>query len=173
MSTTSTQPADDVLTDFVALSAALTGIAASQLNPGFVDERAVEYCELAQAKGGATFAAMLDRYRANKTLPPDDIVQKLLADTTTPPDPPVKFLAQSVMLLWLLAAWFDPKTLADPSSITADFAPAHVIVSADAYVQGFVWNIAQTKPMGYSEWTFGYWAQDPPPLSEFIGGPSQ
>jgi len=28
---------------------------------------------------------------------------------------------------------------------------------------------AQTHPMGYSEWLFGYWHTNPPPLNQFTG----
>jgi hypothetical protein len=47
--------------------------------------------------------------------------------------------------------------------------PPFVTVSMDAYTQSWVWRIAQTHPMGYSEWQFGYWTKDPRPLTDFIG----
>ena len=34
-------------------------------------------------------------------------------------------------------------------------------VSAKAYTQGRVWQIAQAHPMGYSNMQFGYWSRDP------------
>ena len=165
---TPTPPPESDLDVFVKLSAALTGIDAAKLNPRFDPyDLATTYSNLARTqdgKNGETYAQLLALYRANESKPPDDIAKIVLSHA------PVKFLAQSVMLLWLLAAWFDPLVLADPSTKTAPFGPPNVVVSADAYTQSFVWKVAQTHPMGYSEWSFGYWTQNPPPLSAFIGG---
>jgi hypothetical protein len=35
-----------------------------------------------------------------------------------------------------------------------------------------MWRVGQAHPMGYSEWRFGYWAANPPPLDAFIGNQS-
>ena len=35
------------------------------------------------------------------------------------------------------------------------------MVSAKAYTQGRVWQIAQAHPMGYSNLQFGYWTREP------------
>ena len=35
------------------------------------------------------------------------------------------------------------------------------VVSAKAYTQGLVWQIAGAHPMGYSNLQFGYWSRDP------------
>ena len=35
------------------------------------------------------------------------------------------------------------------------------VVSAKAYTQGLVWQIAQAHPMGYSNLQFGYWSREP------------
>ena len=43
------------------------------------------------------------------------------------------------------------------------------VISSAAYTQGWMWRVGQAHPMGYSEWRFGYWAADPPPLDTFIG----
>jgi hypothetical protein len=162
MSTTPPARPQADLDDFVKLSAALTGIQANTLSPLFdPHDLATNYAKFVTAD--AAWANLLAAYRANATKPPDDIAKALIQNA----DQNVSLLAQSVMLLWLLAAWFDPKDLKGSTGL--DFTPAHIVVSADAYTQGFVWSIAQTKPMGYSEWEFGYWAKPPLPLSDFVG----
>jgi hypothetical protein len=66
----------------------------------------------------------------------------------------VKFLARSIVLLWYLGAWYKPDDLKN------NISSPHVI-SANAYTQGLVWQIAGAHPMGYSNLQFGYWSRDP------------
>jgi hypothetical protein len=154
------------LADFVALSAALTGIDAAKLRPALdTHETAQTYLDLASDKGGATFVAMMAAYSANRTKSPPQIATAVLEQSGAA----VAYLARSVMLLWYLASWYDPAEL--PPLRTAPpgtFVP-FTIVSSDAYTQGWVWRVGQTHPMGYSEWAFGYWHDAPQPLTEFIG----
>ena len=42
-------------------------------------------------------------------------------------------------------------------------------VSDQAYKESWAWKIAQSHPMGYSEYHFGYWAEQPPTLKQFTG----
>lgn len=67
-------------------------------------------------------------------------------------------VARSIIKLWLLSTWYDPQ---DPSV-------AVKIISSQAYKEGLVWKIMQSHPIGFSMWTFGYWAEDPPPLPAFL-----
>ena len=157
--------APPTLDDFVALSAILTGIDAGQLHPTLdTHGTAQTYFDQFTTRAGPTFAALIDVYVANKGKPPDQIAQAVFAD----PAGAVALLAQSVMLMWYLASWFDPTNPAFRNP--PPFGLPSTVVSADAYTQGWVWPVAQTHPMGYSEWNFGYWKQDPPPLEAFIGG---
>ena len=48
-----------------------------------------------------------------------------------------------------------------------------VVVSSNSYVEGWIWRILQAHPMGYSMMRFGYWANQPPPLSAYLKPPSQ
>jgi len=47
------------------------------------------------------------------------------------------------------------------------------VVSSNSYVEGWIWRILQAHPMGYSMMRFGYWANQPPPLSAYLKPPSQ
>ena len=72
----------------------------------------------------------------------------------------IKFLARSIVLLWYLGSWYDPKDLqskprGQPARISSE------VVSAKAYTQGLVWQIAGAHPMGYSNLQFGYWSRNP------------
>jgi len=80
------------------------------------------------------------------------VVAAMLDDATDGP------ICRSIMKMWFLGAWYPSE---DP--LKAD----HVI-STQAYKEALVWKVAQAHPMGYSVWTFGYWASDPPPLAEFV-----
>ena len=42
------------------------------------------------------------------------------------------------------------------------------VVSSQAYKESLVWKAMQAHPMGYSMFSFGYWAEEPPPLDQFI-----
>lgn len=161
----STAPTSTVptLDDFVALSAILTGIAAGKLQPAIdTHDTAQAYFDQFTTRSGPTFAGLVAAYVANKDKTPQQIADVIFNQSGSA----IAFLARSVMLMWYLASWYDPAQLQNPPPTGLQ----STIVSADAYTQGWVWPVAQTHPMGYSEWTFGYWKQDPPPLSAFIGG---
>ena len=67
------------------------------------------------------------------------------------------------MKLWLLGSWYQP--------YDQGTAKEHDIrvVSDQAYKESWAWKIAQSHPMGYSEYHFGYWAEQPPTLKQFTG----
>ena len=164
MNDTSTPAGAHDLDDFVVLSAALTGIAASKLRPVLdTHGTAQTYLDLATAKDGATFAALMSIYRAHESQPAAEVAKVILEGSGTA----VAYLARSIMLLWYLASWYDPDQLPVLSQGPPAFVPS-TVVSADAYTQGWVWRVGQTHPMGYSEWKFGYWHSEPPPLAAFI-----
>lgn len=137
---------------FVSLSSALTGVAASQLKPQ-IDPIGIaeQYLAILTAK---VDAALLTKLAAafNNPADPKAAAAAILA---TPDLGPV---ARSIIKLWLLGSWYAP---ANPTS-------AVQVVSAQAYKESLVWRIMQSHPMGYSMFTFGYWAEQPPALSQFI-----
>ena len=159
MTTPATQ-VDDDLTVFVDASAALTGIDAKLLRPQPVDAHgtAQTYLDTVRANDPAGLDELLRLYRDNSaTLKRNEIAKLIMASD-------VKLLGRSIIALWYLASWYQPAALVEPPMF-AKF----VTISADAYTQSWIWRIAQSHPMGYSEWDFGYWTKDPRPLTDFIG----
>jgi D-sorbitol dehydrogenase-like protein len=156
---------DDVadLKLFVTLSAALTGIAEAKLAP-VVDPIQIRNEYFKQAKTDPAFPALLGIIRAAPT--PHAAAEKVMNNT----DPAIKYLGRSIILAWYLGAWYVPKVLEaydSPKSGTFPVTPK-MIISGAAYTQGWTWRVAQAHPMGYSELRFGYWAQDPLPLNDYV-----
>ncbi len=150
---------------FVAVSAVLTGISASKLAP-LLDPTDVktQYYNYAKQQDPVSLQQLLDLFTANKGQPPDVIAKAIFSSG-------VAWFARSVMLEWYLSAWYDPgdlqKYAANPGPATA---PNSTVISAVAYTQGWAWNVAQAHPMGYSNFRFGYWSDNPPSLTDFVGG---
>jgi hypothetical protein len=155
------------MTDFVTLSAALTGIMAGKLAPAAdpIDIKR-EYFKWLSEKRPAPFEKLLNIIRDNRSAPAQAIIDKVQSDAES------KFLARSIVLMWYLGAWYDPdelKMLAEPPSSPPEVS--HKVISAKAYTQGWVWRVAQTHPMGSSDMQFGYWQRKPnPERPDFIGG---
>lgn len=152
---------------FVNLSALLTGIAATSLAPA-IDPKNIKqvYFDYAKQQGGATFDQLLAIYNANASLPPASIANIIFNQSGDA----ICYLARSVMLMWYLGSWYAPAALQAAGTNTPP--PDSVVISAAAYTQGWAWNVAQAHPMGYSNFQFGYWANNPPTLSDFVGGNS-
>jgi hypothetical protein len=142
--------------DFVKLSAAITGIDATRIAPS-VDPVDVKSEYFVVASRDPAFGALLQIVHNNA-----DFADKVMNN----PDPAIKFLGRAIILAWYTGCWYPPKTL-QAASGNSPVDPQGVI-SAAAYTQGWNWRVGQTHPMGYSEWRFGYWHEDPPPLSAFI-----
>lgn len=155
------------LDDFVALSAILTGIAPSQLHPKLdTFGTAQEYLSYATTHGGAPFSSLMALFAANRTKPPAEIAQLVLVQSGDD----IAYTARAVMLMWYLGAWYAPAALRAYHD-NPKVSPPFVVISSNAYTQSWVWRVAQTHPMGYSEWRFGYWHTQPAAsLADFIGG---
>lgn len=154
---------------FLLLSAALTGIHVANLAPEFapakgdvldsdpgVDPINVknDYFKWINASDSATFGKLLQIAKDHRQSAPDIVTGVNAGDDT-------RFLARSIVLLWYLGSWYRPEDLKNNSAPgAAAFIPSQV-VSAKAYTQGLVWQIAQTHPMGYSNLQFGYWSREP------------
>lgn len=154
---------------FVGMSAVLTGIDADKLAPPLdpIDIKQT-YFQFVQKQAGATFTQMLDIFSKNQGQPPQTVGDILLNKSGDA----VRYLGRSIILMWYLGSWYDPATLQKynaPNPPTG-MVPAVTVISADAYTQGWVWSVAQSHPMGFSNFTFGYWSADPPALTDFIGG---
>jgi hypothetical protein len=152
------------LDDFIKMSAVLIGISADKLSP-FVDPINVKqaYFDKAHEEQPA-FDRLLEIFRASP--PPADAAEIILNHSGSD----IRYLARSIMLAWYLGAWYDPDTLQryDSRGRPKEQIPFKVISPA-AYTQGWAWRVAQAHPMGYSDLTFGYWKDPPPPLTNFTG----
>ena len=84
-----------------------------------------------------------------------------IVDAVNKGDDDIKFLARSIVLLWYLGSWYKPDDLKDAAAHGITGPIPSEVVSAKAYTQGLVWQIAQAHPMGYSNLQFGYWSRDP------------
>jgi hypothetical protein len=151
---------------FLVLSTALTGIQVINLAPEFSQTSPVldadpgtdpinvknDYFKWINASDPATFGNLLQIAKEHSTSA-DDIINGVNASDDT------KFLARSIALLWYLGSWYKPADLksAPPAGKFLDSQ----VVSAKAYTQGRVWQIAQAHPMGYSNMQFGYWSREP------------
>jgi hypothetical protein len=115
-----------------------------------------DYFRWINAKGTTSFATLLQFVKDNPKSQPSDIIAFVNAGNDD-----IKFLARSIVLLWYLGSWyeFDPNqqaTAANPGRIKSS-----EVLSAKAYTQGLVWQIAGAHPMGYSNLQFGYWSRKP------------
>jgi hypothetical protein len=161
---TPTAPATP-MQNFVNLSALLTGIAASKLAPG-VDPKNIKqtYFDYARGQDPATFDKLLEIFASNASQPPATIANIIFNQSGSG----ICLFARSVMLMWYLGSWYPPSELA--KSGTGKPPPDSTVISSEAYTQGWAWNVAQAHPMGYSNFNFGYWANNPPSLTDFVGG---
>jgi hypothetical protein len=161
---------------FLALSSALTGVRLAVLAPEFqsdpknpgvlnadpgVDPINVknDYFKWINASDGATFGKLLEIAKEHSTSPPDIINDVNASDDT-------RFLARSIVLLWYLGSWYEPKNLQKNASPGTRASTDSQVLSSKAYTQGLVWQIAQAHPMGYSNLQFGYWSREPDDLSD-------
>jgi hypothetical protein len=158
---------DQDMMAFLVLSQALTGIKVAVLAPEFAQPKDTDildadpgtdpfnvkndYFRWINASDAPTFEKLLQIARDHRQSALDIISQVKAHDDT-------KFLARSIVLLWYLGSWYKPADLANPP---ADGPILSQVVSAKAYTLGFVWQIAQAHPMGYSNLQFGYWSREP------------
>ena len=157
---------DTSLSQFVQLSAILTGIDQQMLAPK-IDPLNIkqDYFSWLQSHAADVFTLLLARYAAlqAENTPPDKIATAILTQSGAP----IGNLARSVMLMWYIGSWYPPS---DPANYaTPGSQPSPSVISANAYTQGKVWSVAQAHPMGYSQLRFGYWAENPAPLADFVG----
>jgi hypothetical protein len=160
---------------FLLLSAALTGLHVASLAPEFTVRNGVDLLD--QAPSIDPFNVKNDYFKfinaADKTSSFGKLLQvardhrQSAADiiaTVNRSDDDSKFLARSIVLLWYLGSWYEPGDLKGSVGKRA-FVDSQV-VSAKAYTQGLVWQIAQAHPMGYSNLQFGYWSRDPNDMND-------
>ncbi len=147
---------DPNLQNFIDLSAVLIGIAAKRLAPAIdpINLPPLFFDTARKGMGTVAFSNLLELYASIKNQSPEQIASAVLGS----PDPKIAQGARSIMKLWLLGSWYQP-----------DNKDNVQVVSDQAYKESWVWKIAQSHPMGYSQYHFGYWAEQPPTLEQFTG----
>ena len=113
-----------------------------------------DYFKWVNAHDAATFGKLLQIAKDHRQSATEIIAAVNAGDDT-------KFLARSIALLWYLGSWYKPEDLKANSVPGARAFISSQVVSAKAYTQGLVWQIAQAHPMGYSNLQFGYWSREP------------
>ena len=161
-------PSESVVQDFANMSAALTGFQPGFIRP-FLDPVNLSgtfYQFAVSQVGQPRMDALLSAFDAlSKQTPP--LTPQQIADTlleTALPAPSLQAqLCQSIVAMWYLGSWYVPGVLGG-----GGFAPpALQVISSQAYTKSLVWNLAQSHPMGFSAFTFGYWSQQPASLETF------
>jgi hypothetical protein len=162
MTATPTPAPEADVQDFADMSAALTGFLSSVLKPKLDPVGlARRYYEFALAQKPQDMSALLAAFRAIRTQPPQTIADTLLETKTTSELSCTALIAQSVIAMWYLGAWYRPGVKGG-----GGFPPTPLqIISSEAYTHGLVWTVMQSHPMGFSPFTFGYWSKPPEPLS--------
>ena len=104
-----------------------------------------------------SFATLLKFVKDNSKSSQSDIIAFVNAGNDD-----IKFLARSIVLLWYLGSWYEPKDLQKQATAAKpDRINSSEVLSPKAYTQGLVWQIAGAHPMGYSNLQFGYWSRHP------------
>lgn len=165
MTATPNKPPTDNVQAFADMSAALTGFLSSVLKPPLDSTGLAKmYYQFALAQVGASaMMALLDAFQAIRTQPPQTIADTLLETKSTAAPSQQALIAQSIVAMWYLGAWYIPGVKGGNG-----FPPTPLqVVSSEAYTNGLVWKVMQSHPMGFSPFTFGYWSQQPGSLSTF------
>jgi len=154
-------PTPDPMDIFVQMSVLLTGFADTVIAPSLDPvELKTTYFDTAKAQLGDTFDSLLATYCALVAEFGDDtqaIADRLLGLDGHSQDPQIVAAAQAINSQWYLGSWYPPG------------GGNSFVVSDQAYIGGLAWKAMQSHAMGYSTFTFGYWADDPPPLADFTG----
>ena len=176
---------DDNLTNFVGLSAILTGYDANELAPVVdpLEDNSIarQYLRLMLARAdNEVFMQCMALLGSIITAMPDpagdpwswtaDIKQQVTAqvESLILSDADMAAMARRLTRLWYLATWYTD----EPPGMDG------LVVSMDAYTRGLAWPTFQAHPMGHSELDFGYWKDAPataaatPPAPPVLGAPS-
>jgi hypothetical protein len=184
---------DEYLTNFVGLSAILTGYDANVIAPTVdpLEDNSIarQYLRLMLARADnevffqtlALFGTILSNMPASTVAGADptnpwtwnkdpSIVPQVTAqvEALILVDDDMAAMTRRMTRLWYLATWYTN----EPPDADG------MVVSMDAYQQGLAWPTFQAHPMGYSELDFGYWKDAPaaaaqtPPAPPVLSAPS-
>ena len=176
---------EDFLTNFVGLSAILTGydanVIAPKVDPLEDNSIAQQYLRLMLARAdNEIFLQVLALTGSIMSSMPDpagdpwswtDAIKQQVTEQVKSlilVDDDMASMTRRMTRLWYLATWY---TNEPPDG-------EGLVVSMEAYQQGLAWPTFQAHPMGYSELDFGYWAAAPatagttPPAPPVLNAPS-
>ena len=185
------QPDEPAPTDYLRLSAALVGADPARLEPETRDGEialADTFHALSVEAAPDATAAMLAAWReaaprgdeagGDQTAPRgdeaagDEAAGRLLAGGGRARADGVGALARLTMLMWLYGVWYGATETARMPDSAAVIGPDHrtdLVVSVRAYRNGWIWRLAQARPMGVAGEP-GSWAEAPPGLDDFLDG---
>lgn len=167
---------DPRMDDFVQMSALLTGFAAGVLAPQLdpLDLKTVLF-DFAQERSGKAFDELLAQYAklsggkpvsAMSAAERQSIGDSLLGlSNGRSSGSDTALTAQAVMKAWYLGYWYQPFDLGTFET------GEQTVISDQAYIHGLAWQSMQSKAMGFSTLTFGYWDSPPAALDDFTGQP--
>ena len=156
---------------FTGLSAILTGFSESIIAPSLdpVDIKTTYLETWVNKVGGELTDQILHQFANLKTQTPSlsdqEIGEQMLDD-----DRGEAFVmaCRQLIFLWYMGAWPDVIEDDNPASTTRGSTPYDTISSA-SYTSGLVWQVMQSHAMGDSKSRYGYWAEQPAPLSAYTG----
>lgn len=162
--------------NFLGASSALSGIDPDDLKPAVPQDGvqlADAYVSLLKQAAPLPYHQLLSAYDAlffdGKS--PAEIGAALLTDETGKPrKDAVGIGARLTMLMWLFGIWYGKTELSlipEASGFVDDHLP-DMVISARAYKSGWIWRFARAHPMGFSNFNFGSWADEPPKLNSFM-----
>jgi hypothetical protein len=137
---------------FFDLSALLTGFTVQTLE---FAQQSADFCGVFdEIYGSGHMAKLLSVYDAHVQAgdAPNDIGKAILDAGS-----PVEDTARALMAFWYLG---QVAPLNDPENLQ--------IPSGNHYAQALVWRAVQAHPTGVSTQQFGYWANPPAPLNDYL-----
>lgn len=170
-------PAEFATHDFIEVCSVLLGIGPKILKPdldqdGFsIGDVYYSVAQKANPNGVATLVNAYNELKVQGKTSQEIADLLLLTPVATPRQDEVGSFARLSILMWLYGSWNGGTEIGHVSLakswIAADEYQRDFVVSGRAYKDGWIWRIAQAHPMGFSQFNFGSWADDPPTLADY------
>ena len=151
---------DQQMTNFVGLSAVLTGFAATIIAPSIdpINIKAEYYAKFQAELGNSLFFQILSDFETlNSQGKSDQEIGNAMLDESNGAE--YVMSCRRLIFLWYSGAW----ATVDGDTTTSE------MLSAKSYTQGLAWQVMQSHPMGDSNYRYGYWASEPADLSGYTG----